>query len=91
MFRNKAIFRYPIKVNSLARFSRINSGFTKFPIKKGLYDSTYEKDSCGVGIVAHLKRIASREIVLDANQMLVRMSHRGGCGCEVNTGDGAGT
>ena len=64
--------------------------FTKFPNKNGFYDSKLEKDSCGVGIVAHLKRQASRQIVLDANQMLVRMSHRGGCGCEVNTGDGAG-
>ena len=60
------------------------------PAKQGFYDSSLEKDSCGVGIVAHLKRSASRQIVIDANQMLVRMSHRGGCGCEVNTGDGAG-
>jgi glutamate synthase domain-containing protein 1 len=37
-----------------------------------------------------MKKIASRQIIIDANQMLVRMSHRGGCGCEVNTGDGAG-
>jgi glutamate synthase domain-containing protein 1 len=43
-----------------------------------------------VGLVAHLKRQASRQIVVDANEMLVRMSHRGGCGCEPNTGDGAG-
>lgn len=67
-----------------------NSAFTKFPGKKGVYDPALEKDSCGVGIVAHLKRAASRQIVLDANEMLVRMSHRGGCGCEVNSGDGAG-
>eukprot|EP00597_Dinobryon_sp_UTEXLB2267_P000998 CAMPEP_0170065230 /NCGR_PEP_ID=MMETSP0019_2-20121128/5392_1 /TAXON_ID=98059 /ORGANISM="Dinobryon sp., Strain UTEXLB2267" /LENGTH=1506 /DNA_ID=CAMNT_0010272041 /DNA_START=174 /DNA_END=4697 /DNA_ORIENTATION=- len=37
-----------------------------------------------------MKKLASRQIVLDANEMLVRMSHRGGCGCEPNTGDGAG-
>ena len=64
--------------------------FEAFPASKGLYDKSLEKDSCGVGLVAHMKKVASREIVLDANQMLVRMSHRGGCGCEVNTGDGAG-
>lgn len=28
--------------------------------------------------------------VTDALEMLVRMSHRGACGCETNTGDGAG-
>lgn len=28
--------------------------------------------------------------VTDAVEMLVRMSHRGACGCETNTGDGAG-
>lgn len=28
--------------------------------------------------------------MVDANEMLVRMTHRGACGCEENTGDGAG-
>lgn len=61
-----------------------------FPQKQGLYDPKLEKDSCGVGMVAHMKKAGSRQIILDANEMLVRMSHRGGCGCEPNTGDGAG-
>lgn len=64
--------------------------FEKFPTTRGLYDKNLEKDSCGVGLVAHLKKKASRQIVLDANEMLVRMSHRGACGCEENSGDGAG-
>ncbi|GAB5036611.1 glutamate synthase large subunit, partial [Nannochloropsis oceanica] len=63
---------------------------TRFPDKQGLYDPASERDSCGVGLVAQLKKQASRQIVVDANEMLVRMSHRGGCGCEPNTGDGAG-
>lgn len=63
---------------------------SSFPDKKGLYDPMQEKDSCGVGLVAQLKKQANRQIVIDANEMLVRMSHRGGCGCEPNTGDGAG-
>jgi Glutamine amidotransferases class-II len=70
--------------------SRVKTTFTRFPPNKGLYDSSLEKDSCGVGLVAHLKKTASRQIVLDANEMLVRMSHRGACGCEANSGDGAG-
>ncbi|EWM26870.1 glutamate synthase, partial [Nannochloropsis gaditana] len=63
---------------------------TAFPETQGLYNKANERDSCGVGLVAHLKKKASRQIVVDANEMLVRMSHRGGCGCEPNTGDGAG-
>ena len=70
--------------------TRTKTSFTRFPPNKGLYDSSLEKDSCGVGLVAHLKKAASRQIVLDANEMLVRMSHRGACGCEANSGDGAG-
>jgi len=61
-----------------------------FPEKQGLYDPAFEKDSCGVGFVAHIKGIPSHQIVTDAEIMLQRMEHRGGCGCEANTGDGAG-
>ena len=61
-----------------------------FPEKQGLYDPAFEKDSCGVGFVAHIKGIPSHQIVTDAEIMLQRMEHRGGCGCESNTGDGAG-
>lgn len=78
------------KLRTFRQTLRHGNTFTRMPTKQGLYNKDLEKDSCGVGIVAHLKRSASRQIVEDANQMLVRMSHRGGCGCEVNTGDGAG-
>ncbi len=61
-----------------------------FPKKQGLYDPANEKDSCGVGFVANLKGEPCHQNVLDALQMLVNMEHRGGCGCEPNTGDGAG-
>lgn len=60
------------------------------PEKQGLYDPAFEKDSCGVGFVAHIKGEPCHQIVLDADHMLQRMEHRGGCGCESNTGDGAG-
>ena len=63
---------------------------TGFPEKQGLYDPMFEKDSCGVGFVAHIKGKASHQIVVDAEVMLQRMEHRGGCGCEPTTGDGAG-
>ncbi|KAL6848634.1 hypothetical protein ACP4OV_021217 [Aristida adscensionis] len=56
----------------------------------GLYNPSYERDSCGVGFIAELSAEPSRKTVADAIEMLERMSHRGACGCEKNTGDGAG-
>ncbi len=63
---------------------------TGFPEPQGLYDPSLEKDSCGVGFVAHIKGKASHQIVRDADTILRAMNHRGACGCESNTGDGAG-
>ncbi len=61
-----------------------------FPEKTGLYDPANEKDSCGVGFVANIKGVPSHQIMLDAYHLNSRMDHRGGCGFEANTGDGAG-
>jgi len=61
-----------------------------FPEKTGLYDPKNEKDSCGVGFVANIKGKPSHQIMLDAYHLNSRMDHRGGCGFEANTGDGAG-
>jgi glutamate synthase (NADPH/NADH) large chain len=61
-----------------------------YPEKQGLYDPANEKDSCGVGFVANIKGKRSHQIVLDADEVLRAMDHRGACGCEANTGDGAG-
>ena len=60
------------------------------PVESGLYDPRLEKDACGVGIVAHIKGEPSHEIIQDARRINSRMDHRGGCGFEENTGDGAG-
>lgn len=57
---------------------------------EGLYHPSFEKDACGIGFVANLKGKQSHEVVKDALTMLENMEHRGGCGCESNTGDGAG-
>lgn len=58
--------------------------------RKGLYDSTFEHDSCGIGFVASIKGHKSHQHISDALTVLENMEHRGACGCESNTGDGAG-
>jgi len=58
--------------------------------QKGLYTPTLEKDSCGVGFIADLSGEASNYVLDTAITMLENMEHRGACGCEENTGDGAG-
>jgi len=69
-------------------------GLTRNELKdtdqQGLYHPSFEKDSCGVGFIANIKGSKSHQIVSDALTMLERMEHRGACGCEPNTGDGAG-
>src|SRR6516162_2606246 len=57
---------------------------------QGLYDPSFEKDSCGIGFVANIKGNKSHQIISDALTILENMEHRGACGCESNTGDGAG-
>jgi glutamate synthase (NADPH/NADH) large chain len=60
------------------------------PRAHGLYRPEYERDSCGVGFVEHVKGTASHQIVRDADHLLCRMDHRGARGAELTTGDGAG-
>ena len=57
---------------------------------KGLYSSSFEHDSCGIGFVVNIKSHKSHQTVSDALTILENMEHRGACGCEHNTGDGAG-
>ncbi len=57
---------------------------------QGLYDPAYEHDACGVGFVVDIKGRGSHAIVTQALTVLKNLLHRGACGCEPNTGDGAG-
>lgn len=56
----------------------------------GLYHPSFEHDACGIGFVANIKGGKSHQIISDALTVLENMEHRGACGCENNTGDGAG-
>ncbi|MCR9286882.1 glutamate synthase large subunit [Saprospiraceae bacterium] len=58
--------------------------------KKGLYIPQLEKDACGIGMITNLNGNKSHKIVEEALTMLHNMEHRGACGYEENTGDGAG-
>jgi glutamate synthase (NADPH/NADH) large chain len=60
------------------------------PGAQGLYDPRFEHDACGVGFVVDAHGRRSHSIVDQAIQVLLNLEHRGACGCEKNTGDGAG-
>jgi glutamate synthase (NADPH/NADH) large chain len=60
------------------------------PPKRGLYDPQFEHDACGTGFVAKVNGEASHDIVLKGIDILLNLVHRGACGCDPLTGDGAG-
>jgi glutamate synthase (NADPH/NADH) large chain len=60
------------------------------PSSQGLYDPRYEHDSCGVGFVVDVLGRKSYDMVEKGLQILLNLEHRGACGCESDTGDGAG-
>ncbi len=69
---------------------RAKHPFTKFPPAQGLYSPQHEHDACGVGFVASIEGQKSHDIVLKGIQILINLTHRGACGCDPQTGDGAG-
>src|SRR5271167_1636044 len=64
--------------------------FLKLPKAQGLYSPKFEHDACGVGFVANIEGQKSHDIVLKGVQILINLAHRGACGCDPQTGDGAG-
>jgi glutamate synthase domain-containing protein 2/glutamate synthase domain-containing protein 1/glutamate synthase domain-containing protein 3 len=60
------------------------------PRPKGLQDPRVERDACGVGFVVNVKGERSHEIVEKGLTVLQNLTHRGACGCDPLTGDGAG-
>src|SRR5580698_8371345 len=70
----------------MSRVSRQNG----IPSAQGLYDPAQEHDACGIGFVASVRGEKSHAIVRDGIQVLLNLAHRGACGCDAETGDGAG-
>ena len=62
----------------------------QLPPQQGLYDPRFEHDACGVGFIVHMNGKKSHELVEQALTILSNLEHRGACGAETNTGDGAG-
>ena len=60
------------------------------PSDEGLYSSKEEKDSCGVGFIAHMEGQKSHEVITKGLDILARLDHRGAVGADPLTGDGAG-
>ena len=66
------------------------SHFSSFPERSGLYNPDFEKDACGVAMVATLTGQARHDIVALGLTALRNMEHRGASGAEPDSGDGAG-
>ena len=64
--------------------------YSAIPAPRGLYDPALESDSCGVAAVVDIHGRAGHDIVADAVLALQNLSHRGACGREPASGDGAG-
>jgi glutamate synthase (NADPH/NADH) large chain len=60
------------------------------PERQGLYDPRNERDSCGMGFVAHVGGRPSNEIIAQGLHVLAHLDHRGGVGADPSLGDGAG-
>ena len=60
------------------------------PPAQGLYDPRFEHDACGIGFVSHISGRKSHDIITKGIQVLINLTHRGACGCDPETGDGAG-
>src|SRR5262245_39873878 len=69
---------------------RIDHQTKGLPPAQGLYNPANERDACGIGFVVNISGQKSHDIVSKGIQVLINLTHRGACGCDPETGDGAG-
>ena len=67
-----------------------NQRVAGLPPAQGLYDPRLERDACGIGFIVNVKGERSHSIIKRGIQILINLTHRGACGCDPDTGDGAG-
>src|SRR5579859_5876644 len=75
---------------SIENKTKLHYPLLKVPEAQGLYCPRHEHDACGIGFVANIDGQKSHDIVLKGIQVLINLTHRGACGCDPETGDGAG-
>jgi glutamate synthase domain-containing protein 2/glutamate synthase domain-containing protein 1/glutamate synthase domain-containing protein 3 len=86
-------FTYPSRTSLMAPSGEerpMETHDRRGPAAQGLYRPEDEHDACGVGFVAHVKGRRSHDIVRQALDLLINLEHRGACGSDPGTGDGAG-
>ncbi len=75
----------------MASSSRYSTGqLGTFPPKQGMYNPAFEKDACGLAMVATLRGEPGHDIIDLALTALRNLEHRGAIGSDAGTGDGAG-
>lgn len=71
----------------------VMSPFDRFgtaPAATGLYNPDFDKDACGLAMVATLRGTPGHDIIDTALTALIHLEHRGAVGSDEGTGDGAG-
>ena len=58
--------------------------------KRGLYESSFEHDNCGIGAIVNIKGKKSHKVVDDALKIVENLEHRAGKDAKGETGDGVG-
>src|ERR1051326_8116218 len=81
---------YPPGAEFLLTIMKQDSVSRGLPPAQGLYDPRHEHDACGIGFVASIQGHRSHDIIVKGIQVLINLTHRGACGCDPETGDGAG-
>src|SRR5215470_2710249 len=62
-----------------------------YPLRaQGLYHPQFEHDACGMGFIVNLNGERTHDLVRKGIEVLINLTHRGACGCDPETGDGAG-
>src|SRR5579863_9267219 len=62
----------------------------RLPGQQGLYHPRHEHDACGMGFIVNLSGEKSHDVIRKGIEILINLTHRGACGCDPETGDGAG-
>ena len=57
---------------------------------KGLYHPSFEKDSCGFGLIANIDDKPSHWLIETSIAALARLTHRGAVAADGKSGDGCG-